>query len=95
MDNHKNADEAREGFLSGFEDAVKNPNWLAVVFAIEDDKIVMKRLTTNKFPNGDMLKITSMFAKGLAESVDSSGFVEKDPLPQINLADLVSRQEKP
>lgn len=75
---HLTVDDARAEFLKQFDVAVKGRKWLAVVWSIEDGKIVLNNKTTCDWPKGDYLEAISQLAHLCFEDVKG---LPRDPLP--------------
>ena len=93
IEKHTNALDARESFQSSLDEVTSDPRpWAAAVWKIADGKIALVKLTTNKFPHGDMLTAVAQLADKFAGQQKASIEVPvPDPLPSANLDSFLKR----
>ncbi len=86
--NHKTPMEADVAFRKRYEEAQTSDRWMAVVWCIEDGKIVMKGLTTSNFPKGDFTKAIELMRKELSKFEKSESDPPiPEPLPKANIGE--------
>jgi len=91
---HSSPLDAREAFQLSLDETVGSTDqWAAAVWKIADGRITLVRLTTHKFPHGDMLTAVSQLADRFSAQQRASmeDVPVPDPLPPASLDSFLKK----
>ncbi len=88
------SDKLRERFEEKFSEAVEDGQWMAAVWSVKDGALILKNVTTSKFPYEDMPKSIDMFSSRIGELIkgSKSAVEEPEPLPAASLLPWLDRK---
>jgi len=91
---HTSSIEARESFQTSLDEVVKDTDqWAAAVWKVADGRITLVKITTHKFPTGDMLTAVSQLANKFSDQQRAVvlDVPVPDPLPPASLDSFLEK----